>query len=115
MIEHPVVDKEEWNALSNRERRERYFKLEVTVPVRLMWVDHGDGEASGSLVFKCFTTDVYDDDDNQIGAIGGGTGAVTLSAKAIEAKGEWMIWHDDLWYAFMEAVEKENARNKESE
>ena len=59
-----------------------------------------DGGRAGLAVFNVFVTDVKDEDDNVVGSIGGGIGAVTLT---YEGK-TWQIRHDDLWHAFMEAL-----------
>ena len=79
----------------------RFKKMQITVDVYLEWIKDDDGYGKGLTRFRTFVTDVLDDEDNKIGAIGGGTGAVILT----EADGEeWTLHHDDLWYAFQEAL-----------
>ena len=79
----------------------RFKKIQITVDVYCQWIEDEDGYGQGLTRFRTFVTDVFDDDDNKIGAIGGGTGAVTLSEAGEE---EWTLHHDDLWFAFQEAL-----------
>jgi len=82
----------------------RFKKIQITVDAYYQWIEDEDGYGQGFTRFRAFVTDVLDDDENKIGAIGGGTGAVTLT----KADGrEWTIHHDDLWYAFLKALEDE--------
>lgn len=80
----------------------RFKKIQITVDVYHQWIEDEDGYGQGLTRFRAFVTDVLDDDDNKIGAIGGGTGAVTLTLRDGE---EWTLHHDDLWYALQEALE----------
>jgi len=84
----------------------RFRKIQITVDAYMQWIENEDGTGQGLTRFKAFPTDVYDDDDNRIGMIGGGTGAVTLSRSGMNEH-EWTIHHDDLWYAFLKALEEE--------
>ena len=80
----------------------RFKKMQIIVDVYCEWIEDDDGHKRGLTRFRAFPTDVSDDDGEIIGRIGGGTGAVTLS----ETDGdEWTMHHDDLWYAFQEALE----------
>ncbi len=89
----------------------RFKKTQITVDVYHTWVVDEDGLRQGFSRFKSFTTAVYNEDETeQIGIIGGGTGAVTLSRLG-NNEGEWTIHHDDLWFAFLEALEKLDEEN----
>ena len=79
----------------------RFKKVSVTVEMYREWIINEDGYRQGLTRFRTFTTDALDDDDNLLGTIGGGTGAITLNKDGEE----WTIHHDDLWYAFVEAIE----------
>ncbi|MHA2063250.1 MAG: hypothetical protein ACXABY_02595 [Candidatus Thorarchaeota archaeon] len=81
----------------------RFKKIQITVDAYLPVIIDEEGFKQGLLTFKSFTTDVLEDDEI-VGTIGGGLGAVTLSNRGDEALGEWQIHHDDLWYAFQEAL-----------
>lgn len=50
-----------------------------------------------------FCTDVSDDNGERIGSIGGGVGSVTVS---VRDEHFFMMRHDNVWYAFQEALEK---------
>ncbi len=85
----------------------RFKKIQLTVDVYQQWIENEDGVGGQGLSrFKAFPTDVYNEDETEhIGTIGGGTGAVTLSRLGNDEH-EWTIHHDDLWYAFVKALEK---------
>jgi hypothetical protein len=91
--------------------------LEITVRAYCTMEYQEDGTRRGISCFKCFCTDVTSDDKDpapsgkhgeHIGMIGGGTGYVTLSDNRREGKPgeEFFIRHQDLWYAFQDALER---------
>ncbi len=87
----------------------RFKKIQITVDAYLPWIEAEDGVGGeGLLTFLAFPTDVFDpiDTDKKIGTVGGGLGAVTLSQP--DEDGMWMIHHDDLWFAFLKALEMSN-------
>lgn len=80
----------------------RFKKTQVTVDMYHTWVIDKDGMRKGFSRFKTFSTDAIGENDERLGTISGGTGAVCLTKDGKE----WTIHHDDLWYAFVEALEK---------
>ena len=94
--------KEERFTYTHEQIWEMAEKLTVTVEIAKPWVTLPDGRRQGISCFRTFCTDVFDDDDNQIGTIGGGTGFVTL----VSGKDSWLMKHSDLWYAFQKALEE---------
>jgi hypothetical protein len=79
-------------------------RVEITVPVIQPYVKFEGGGAQGSTVFACFPTEVYDDNDEYIGSVSGGTGVVKIFREGDEGT-SWMIRHSDIWNAFVEAVQ----------
>lgn len=60
----------------------------------------------GLALFLAFPSEVTDDDGSDLGSIAGGTGAVVIQDNVREAY--WQIPHDQLWYAYIEAVKKQD-------
>jgi hypothetical protein len=89
----------------------RFKKISITVDAYLPQIIDEDGFRQGLMTFQAFVTDVYNVVDGEreeaIGSIGGGLGSVTLSRKGSNDV-SWQIHHDDLWNAFIEALEEEN-------
>lgn len=101
-----IETEKEIESITSDEIWEQAEKHTLSVEFRCPMIELPNGNKQGFSCFKDFCTYVYDDDDEEteIGMIGGGTGYVTFSYKGKE----WMIKHSDLWYAFVEALEKED-------
>ena len=85
-------------------RDPRFRKVQITVDAYLPWIVDEEGRGRGLMTFVTFNTDVKEHGtDKVLGSIGGGLGSVTLSRQ--DEMGQWQIHHDDLWHAFIEAVE----------
>lgn len=79
-------------------------KVSFTVTAYNPMIETEDGKR-GFLVFKAFCTDVTDSDGNDLGNICGGTGYVTMTVHGREDR-NYVIPHDELWYALTKALEK---------
>ena len=83
----------------------------VDITVRAYCGTDLDGEGSyGVAVWKAFTTEVFEKpNEKPYGGVAGGTGFVCLWDHRREGSAgvEFLIRHDDLWYAFQKGL---NAR-----
>ena len=88
-------------------RDPRFRKVQITVDAYLPWIVDEEGRGRGLVTFQSFVTDVKEADTNEpLGTIGGGLGAVTLR-RMDDGPASWQIHHDDLWHAFIEALESQ--------
>lgn len=95
--------------LSASELWEQGKHITLTVDAVMPIVELEDGSKQSFSVFRAFVTEILDG-KNLVGTISGGTGYVTLDCDG----DEYLISHEDLWTAFMEALEKDsngNSRN----
>jgi len=92
--------------MSKGTRDEYPFRM-VSIPVYDTFIREDDGYGHGYLTFHTNPTKVIVD-DKEIGYVSGGIGMELIS---IGNGGEntFAIWHDDLWNAVKEAIEKERA------
>jgi hypothetical protein len=91
---------------------QEFEEIEITVKARTTIIEKEDGTARGYLMFFMAATDVYSDDgEERLGAVKSGMDAsVWLNHKSI--KHPYQIKTQDLWYAFMVALD---AKQEEDE
>lgn len=77
-------------------------RITLTVEAVNPLIDSSSNTKHGLVVFSSFVTDVADSEGNPLGSIGGGTGHVMLHHT--ESGKTYLIRHDDLWQAFVEAL-----------
>ena len=82
-----------------------YPYIEITVRA----YNTRDTGKGGLLSFAWASTDVTDDDKNNLGFIAGGGGVVLVS---ITRGPYFQILHKDIWNAIQEAMEAQNAGDK---
>lgn len=99
-ITHPASSGPQVEMMSSDEVWEKGRRCTISVEARTPMIEFSDGTKQGYMMFKVFCTDVSDDDDEKIGSIYGGTGAVVVTI----GNETWHIRHSDLWYAFQEAL-----------